>query len=288
MRPARALAGCALACLVLSVPGASGTAPTPGATGTAPVRGGTPLLHRYLTDASDGATTLRYGYDLVDTGTDKTFIDHLPRGQRALVWLGDYDGSTCAFEISDAEVVRTIAPLARDRRVAGFYIADEADDAQTRYGGGCTGVAAAVAARSALVHRVAPGHFTYEVLTEPGTFADFAAATDVMGVDPYPCRVDRPCDWKLIPRFVAALRAAHVRHYWGVLQAFAYEPWRLPTADELRRMVEQWSQTCWEGEQTFAWTYQGYSLAQHPRLLAVLAELNRSRTARPSRCTGGR
>ena len=59
-----------------------------------------------------------------------------------------------------------------------------------------------------------------------------------------------------------------------MLQAFSYGKWRMPTAVELTRMIGQWDQSRWQGEQTFAWSYQGWSLASHPNLLAVLKSLN--------------
>ena len=41
-------------------------------------------------------------------------------------------------------------------------------------------------------------------------------------------------------------------------------------------MIRQWQRSSWEGEQTFAWSFAGHSLASHPRLLAVLQALNRA------------
>jgi hypothetical protein len=115
------------------------------------------------------------------------------------------------------------------------------------------------------------------VVTEPGNFAAFAHATEVMGADPYPCLRGRPCDWAQIPAYIAALRAAHVSRYWGLLQAFSCCQWRYPTPAELTRMIRQWQQSGWQGEQTFAWSYSGSSLAARPRLLAVLRRLNSGR-----------
>jgi hypothetical protein len=227
-----------------------------------------------MTDSSSGDQTEPYGYNLVDLNPQRSLIDSLPAGQQALVWIGPYNPSTCAFDLSDAAIRATLAGLAGDPKVAGYYIDDEADDALPVYGGKCPRVAAQVAARSALVHSLAPGAFTYEVVTEPGNFAAFATATDVLGADPYPCLVGKPCDMTMIPRYIDALRAAHVAHYWGVLQAFSNIRWRFPTAAELRAMIGQWQQSGWEGEQTFAWSYDGQSLAQHPGLLTVLRALN--------------
>ncbi len=216
----------------------------------------------------------RYGYNLVDLGPYRTLIDALPPGARALVWLGNYVARTCRFARSDASVRRAVGGLAGDPKVAGYYIADEADDALPAYGGHCPDVVAQVTARSRLMHQLAPGTFTYEVVTEPGNFAAFARATDIMGADPFPCLDGHPCDWAQIPAYIAALRAAHVARYWGVLQAFSYRQWRYPTPAELTRMIGQWQQSGWQGEQTFAWSYAGGSLAGRPGLLAVLLRLN--------------
>jgi hypothetical protein len=235
------------------------------------------LRYRYMTDTSDGQRTAPYGYNLVDVGPYRSIIDALPAGQRALVWIGDYDKATCSFERSDASLRQAVAGLAGDPKVAGYYIADEPDDALPAYGGRCPDVAAQVTARSRLVHELAPGAFTYEVVTEPGNFAAFAKATDVLGADPYPCRTAHPCDWTMIPRYIAALTAAHVARYWGVLQAFTQPPWRYPTPAELRKMITQWQRSRWEGEQTFAWDFGGYSLTSQPGLLSVLGALNRAR-----------
>jgi hypothetical protein len=227
-----------------------------------------------MTDGPLQHVTERYGYNLVDLNPYRNLIDALPRGQRALVWIGPYDLATCAFDVSDADIRTMLSGLAGDPEVAGYYIADEADDALPAYGGRCRDVVAQVTARSKLVHSLAPGAFTYEVVTEPGNFAAFARATDVLGADPYPCRVRRPCNMRMIPRYIAALRAAHIAHYWGVLQAFQQGVWRFPTAAELRAMIRQWQRSSWEGEQTYAWSSGGHPLTERPGLLADLRALN--------------
>jgi len=248
----------------------SGAAPVSGSAGSI----STPLSYRYMTDLPDGTVDRDYGYNLVDLGPYRATIDALPAGQRALVWIGNYALADCAFDMSDASVRRVIAGLAGDPKVAGYYLADEADDALPGYGGHCPDVVAQISQRSRLVHQLAPGAFTYEVVTEPGNFAAFAHATDVMGADPYPCLRGRPCDWAEIPAYIAALNAAHVPRYWAVLQAFGYGKWRAPTAAELAHMIRQWQHSRWQGEQTFAWSYLDWSLASHPALLAVLKSMN--------------
>ena len=143
---------------------------------TAGIPGRGVLRYRYMTDIPDGTRTRPYGYNLVDLGPYRSLIDALPAGQRALVWIGNYDQATCSFSRSSSEIGRALTGLARDPRVAGYYIADEADDAQPAFGGHCPDVLGQVTARSRLVHRLAPGVFTYEVVAEPSDFAAFAHA----------------------------------------------------------------------------------------------------------------
>jgi hypothetical protein len=268
----------AIATLALAV-GALVSACTAGPTGSGTPGLITHLSYRYLTDLGNGAMDRAYGYNLVDLGPYRSAIDALPAGERALVWIGNYSQARCAFDMSDANVRQALGTLAGDPKVAGYYLADEADDALPTYGGHCPHVATQVTQRSRLVNQLAPDAFTYEVVTEPGNFAAFAHATDVMGADPYPCLRDRACDWAKIPEYIAALNAAHVPRYWALLQVFGYGKWRAPTAAELARMIGQWAHSRWQGEQTFAWSYLSWSLKSHPDLLAVLKSLNAGNAA---------
>lgn len=237
----------------------------------------TTVQYRYMTDLPDGATAARYGYNLADVGPYPSLIDALPSGMRALVWIGDYSHDTCSFSRSDPDVRAAVSGVANDPKVAGFYIEDEADYALPADGGHCPDVVAQVTARAALVHGLAPSKFTYQVVSDPNNYAAFAHATDVMGVTGFPCQVGSGCDWNMIPSRIAALDAAHVAHYWAVLDAFGAEQWRWPTPAELTRMIWQWQQSRWEGQQTFAWTWRGSVLSSQPGILDVLDRLNTGR-----------
>lgn len=273
-------AGCGLAGGAGTAAGGSARpAATRAATRPAVARPVIRLRYRYITDLSDGTTAARYGYDLVDVTPDRSVIDALPPGVRALVWIGNYSHSTCSFTMSDTQVRQALAPLAGDPKVAGYYVDDEADYALPADGGHCPNVVAQVTARSELVHQLAPGAFTYQTVSDYNNYAAFAHATDVLGAVAYPCKGDTPCDWSLIPGDIARLNAAHVTHYWAVLDAFGYEGWRLPTPAQLARMIGQWEHSRWQGEQTFAWNWQGSVLADHPGLLAALRDLNRGDSA---------
>ncbi len=52
-------------------------------------------------------------------------------------------------------------------------------------------------------------------------------------------------------------------------------------------MIRQWERSDWQGEQTFAWSFAGHSLARHPDLLAVLAAVNDGRVKALTGTAGG-
>ncbi|GHF42903.1 hypothetical protein [Streptomyces griseosporeus] len=215
--------------------------------------------------------TARYGYSLADV--NPAHLDETPAGQRALVWLGGYDKENCGWKWSDDEVKKQFERygLAGSTRVAGYFVADEPNTNLN-----CPQAAADVRERAALVRSLDPDtdRFTLVNVDDPNQFADFRGTTDVMSVDVYPCLVGKPCDWSKIPNAIARLREAGVTRYMGMLQAFSFEQWRWPTADELSGMIAQWQRSDWEGQLTFAWEYAGGRLADHPDLLKVLRRLN--------------
>ncbi|MFI9150175.1 hypothetical protein [Streptomyces sp. NPDC053367] len=215
--------------------------------------------------------TVRYGYTLADV--NPAHVEDTPVRQRALVWLGGYDKANCRWEWSDDRVREEFEryDLAGNRRIAGYFIADEPNTNLN-----CPQAAGEVRERARLVRSLDPDtdRFTLVNVDRPDQFADFKGTTDVMSVDVYPCLVDRPCDWTKIPEVIAKLREVGVERYMGMLQAFSFEQWRWPTAEELRGMIAQWQRSDWEGQLTFSWEYEGARLTDHPELLSVLRRLN--------------
>ncbi|NUR40867.1 MAG: hypothetical protein HOV73_12360 [Streptomyces sp.] len=215
--------------------------------------------------------TRRYGYSLADVTPDG--VASVVAGQRALVWLGGYDKKRCRWNWTDAEVGRRFARygLADAPRIAGYFIADEPNTDLN-----CPGAAADVRARAALVRSLDPDRrrFTVVNVDRPDHFAAFRGVTDVMSVNVYPCLVGEPCDWTKIPRTLESLRKAGVTRYMGMIQAFSFEQWRWPTAEELTGMIAQWQRSDWLGQLTFSWKYKGGELTDHPELLRVLKRLN--------------
>jgi hypothetical protein len=239
-----------------------------GNSSTQPASGGFGSFAAYMTNARDPFIA-QYGYGLVDATPSQ--VSTVGKGQKALVWVGNYDKVNCVWEIVDAQVQYRISTYHLDTsdKVYGYYIADEPD------GRRCPNGPRDVAARTALIHRLDPTHpTTYVVLEHPDQYALYAGTADIIGADPYPCHWGAPCDTTKIPNAIAALHAAGIARYWGVLQTFQDSYYRYPTVDELTAMIEQWRASAWSGEQTFAWTWAGNNLADHPELLAVLTRLN--------------
>lgn len=216
------------------------------------------------------ADTTRFGYDLVDVTPAEIASVHGAR--QAFVWLGGYDDNTCSWSWSDAQIVALFSQYrVATPRTAGYFIADEPNSTRT-----CPAAAGQVRARAQLVRSLDSDtrHFTFANIDDPTQFRAFRDTVDVLGTDPYPCRTGRPCDWSLIPQYIAALRAADVQRYIPVLQAFRGGPWRWPTARELENMIAQWQRSSWSGEITFSWSYAGGNLGEHSDLLSVLRQVN--------------
>ncbi|MDN3025503.1 hypothetical protein [Streptomyces sp. S.PB5] len=215
--------------------------------------------------------TARYGYSLIDVTPER--VSQVTTGQRALVWLGGYDKERCVWNWSDAEVRDRFEryALARSPGIAGYFVADEPNTNRN-----CPLAAADVRDRSALVRALDPDtdRFTVVNVDKPEHFAAFRGTTDVMSVNVYPCLVGEPCDWSKIPQVLERLEEAGVTRYMGMLQAFSFEQWRWPTAEELTGMIAQWQRSAWLGQMTFSWEYEGGELAEHPELLRVLKRLN--------------
>jgi hypothetical protein len=100
-------------------------------------------------------------------------------------------------------------------------------------------------------------------------------AADYVGLDPYPCRWSKPCEFGWIDSIIKAANKARLP-YWGVVQAFQDSNWRWPTVAEERRMLARWGASRASGYMTFAWKWDGNTLADRPDLLAVFRRFNGS------------
>jgi hypothetical protein len=62
-----------------------------------------PPAFRYIY-FSRGPVAANNGWNLMDVGPSRSAIDSLPAGTRALVWVGDYNNTTCSFEVTKSQL----------------------------------------------------------------------------------------------------------------------------------------------------------------------------------------
>ena len=193
------------------------------------------------------------------------------------MWVGNYDNSTCDWEVSDAALTAEITAMAGDPKVAGYDVSDEPDPFA------CPSAPAQHRARSQLIHSLDPGKLTVMVADANSGQASldqiplWVGAADYVGLDPYPCRWNAPCDYAWIDAIIQAADRAGLS-YWGVIQAFADATWRWPTPREERHMLCQWAASRQSGYMVFSWAWAGRTLQARPRLLKVLAHFNKHGT----------
>jgi hypothetical protein len=232
---------------------------------------------RYMYDSGGAQSTVAAdGWDLLDVNT-KAEADALPAGARALMWVGDYDNSKCAWEMSDSALSSLVSSTVGDAKVAGYFISDEPDPYA------CPNAPAEHKSRTQLIHSIDPNMFTLIVLDSNSGQQSlnqvplWAGTADYIGLDPYPCYQGKPCDFSWIDQMIQAADQAGLT-YWGVVQAFQDSTWRWPTADEEQHMLAQWAASNMKGYATFAWTWAGNTLASQPGLLSVLDGFNATAT----------
>jgi hypothetical protein len=242
----------------------------------APARARRALRFRYIYNSGPAQrVAARHGWNLLDVGS-LAAADNLPKGTRGLVWVGDYDNSSCQWEVSDSALKGEIKP--GDPKVAGYFFSDEPDPRS------CPDAPAQHRTRARLIKRLDPGKLTVMVMDSNSGRASldqiplWVGVADYVGLDPYPCYQGRPCRYSWIRTIITAADRARLR-YWGVAQAFDDPPWRWPTAAEETRMLSQWASSRASGYMTFAWTWAGRTLGERAGLLGALTRFNRGRPA---------
>ena len=235
--------------------------------------------YRYVFDSGPGAAAVTSaGWNLIDVDT-RARADALPAGARALVWVDDYDNSTCSWQLPDAALSRTITGMVGDAKIAGYFFSDEPDPAA------CPQAPAQHRARSSLIHSLDPRKFTVMVMDSNSGQASlrqvplWKGAADYVGLNPYPCYRGKPCNYGWVAAMIRAADNAGL-DYWGAVQAFADKDWRWPTPKEERRMLGQWAASRQTGYMTFAWTWQGNALAGQRALLDVFRRFNKGLTTK--------
>jgi chitodextrinase len=242
--------------------------------------GGTAPPYRFMINSDQGnQAAAGYAYNLLDVGSASQ-ADGLPAGTQGLIWVGDYNNSSCSWEQSDATVRSTAAAAVGDAKVFGYFFSDEPDPFA------CPNAYNDHKARSNLIHSVDPGHKTV-MLIDSNSAQDtisqipkWAGAADYFALDPYPCYQGEACNYGWIDQVIAAANSAGL-NYWGVAQAFQDSIWRWPTVDELNHMLAQWAASRQSGMMTFAWTWSGNTLSSKPDLLSALKTFNSGGSSLP-------
>ena len=211
------------------------------------------------------------GFNFIDSDPFDDFDGLAARGLKGFVWLGGYSNETCSFTESDDWVRENVSKIAGSPGVGAYFIDDEPDAAK------CPRAPAEMKARSDLVKSIDPGPPTFLVTYKIDQFKLFAKTVDVLGLDVYPCSIEAGCDYTKIDAQAEQADSLHVR-YWGVIQAFGDDWYKLPTPDELHRQFTHWRATNMEGYLVFAWRHpEGMPslwLANHPDLQRQLAVEN--------------
>ena len=269
----------------LSASSAAVVSATSGRMSTNPVgevaaRKGNPPRYRYIFSSDSAPTAVAsHGWNLLDVSSQSA-ADQLPGRTRGMMYMGDYDNSTCDWEVSDIELTAKVAAMAGDPKVAGYYFSDEPDPHA------CPTAPGQHRARSQLIHSLDPGNkMTVMTMDSNSGHASldqiplWVGAADYVGLDPYPCYHGAPCKYAWINAIIEAADRAGLS-YWGVVQAFQDSTWRWPTAREERHMLCQWANSREAGYVVFSWAWAGQSLSNRPRLLRVLTRFNQGSAAK--------
>jgi len=218
------------------------------------------------------------GFNFIDSDAFDNFGTLARRGLRGFVWLGGYSNVTCSFREDDDWIRQNVSAIAGSPGVGAYFIDDEPDAAK------CPRAPAQMKARSALVKSIDPGPPTFLVTYKIDQIRLFAGTVDVLGLDGYPCSIAHGCDFLKIDRQAAIADRLGIR-YWGVIQAFGDNWYKLPTPGELHEQFVHWWGTKMEGYLVFAWHHpdgmHSLWLANDPRLQAQLAKENARSWAAP-------
>jgi hypothetical protein len=246
--------------------------PTPTPTPTPTSAGPYAMRGMYDRESNGGFSSIAAtGINLIDSTPSN--VDDLSGSLEGLTWVGDYDNSRCAWEVSDSTLKSEVTAHKDDPKVGVWFFSDEPDPYA------CPSAYSQHKARSDLIHSIDPGTPTLIVLDSNSgqqslnQMAGWKGTADVLGLDPYPCYQGQPCSYGWIDTVAQKADAAGLP-YWGVVQAFG-DPagggqWRLPTADELHTEFVHWRATHMRDYLVFAWRWPSGSsslwLANHPEL----------------------
>lgn len=229
----------------------------PSAVASAASAGQVRRTHHFIANLDGATRPHRLGYDVFDTGSSRAQLAALPRGVKAMVWLGQ----KCPTAADDS-FRATVRRLATNRHVFGYYLSDEPHLAD------CPGGPAALATRTAFIRSASGGRQHSFIVLEHEDFQAFRPAVtgaSLVGIDAYPCSVNG-CRYAKIPEKVAMARAAGIpqRRIVPVYQAFGQEGtgsgtyYRMPTARQEHRILRTWAAAVPRPvmDYTYGWSHQ--------------------------------
>jgi hypothetical protein len=255
-------------------------APPPLARG--PYRSGGFVRGIYGTDSSATGydLTAAHGFNTVEVGPYREALDDVQRrGLRAYVWMGSWSNDSCSWERDDGWVTGRARELAGHPALLFYYLGDE-----PLYSA-CPGGPAAYRQRTALIHRIDPGHDTFTAIQawdegagEALPYQHWVGTVDILGLVIYPCAhpYTPVCNWGEIDQAIAKADRIPIPRYYGLIQAFQDSYYRLPTAGEIHEQFRRWRQSRMEGYLVFNWNYGGTSLESYPDRLRQLRAENAS------------
>ena len=229
----------------------------------------------YIANVDGARAARRAGFTLFDTGASRREVNALPRGVRALVWLGQKcpTPATSGFKAS-------VRRLAANKKVFGYYLSDEP------HIGDCPGGPAALRSRAKFIATATQGRQrSFVVLSERVDYRAFrpaVTAVSLVGLNPYPCSVAHPsCDFtKVRSKVRAAVNAGVPRtRIVPVYQAFGQsgtsdDYYLLPSPSQMRTLLRTWARVVPHPvmDYTYSWANQSSSrptLVDSPALQTV-------------------
>ena len=250
------------------------------------------LQQSYTTARSMGFNVFDVTGSTTNPAGVTTKLAALPAGSRAMIYVGNLGKAAGVQGFTRAQFEAQVNALATDKRVFGYYIADEPHPVLF------PSVVAEIAARADYLRAKAPSQKSFIVVLDGtnicnGTLGcEYAALApskshvDVVGVDIYPCQLRVPCDFTKIPQRVNAAIAAGIPRgrIAPVYQAFGQEGstnpyYRTPTAAELQTMLATWKANVPDPvlDYAYSWGTQASSpqaLINHPALQSVVKAHN--------------
>ena len=211
-------------------------------------------------------------FNLLTVNPNEPDLDRLRNsGLKGLIWLGGYDNDECEFSENNAWVLDKIGELGDHPAAYAWFIDDEphAD---------CPNVREDIRGRSDLIKNNLPGALTVVSENEVEAFDELANTTDVLVIVSYPCSHEDGCVYDKVDDDVQAAKEAGVPRFWGAIQAFGEEYYKMPNNAETRELFRTWNRTGMGGYMAYIWRSDGEdeTLEDHEELWDAWTNYNSS------------